>query len=170
PRGHRKPVAHRVESQGGVAFNFLACPSTSQCTLINGAGEEITFNPIAPGAPTPVGLHDTVAGIQAFACASTTECTAVDDLGAEITFNPQAPGTPKRVVVAGTLPLQAIACATSSECVATSSSLGNGNVAVVFNPASGTTTRLQPLSTRAGVVTVTCPSISQCTAVDFFGT
>jgi hypothetical protein len=35
----------------------IACPSTSQCTIIDSQGRELTFNPAAPGTPTPVVIN-----------------------------------------------------------------------------------------------------------------
>ena len=31
----------------------MACPSTSQCTAVDDSGQQVTFDPTAPGAPTP---------------------------------------------------------------------------------------------------------------------
>jgi hypothetical protein len=35
----------------------IACPSTSECTIIDSQGGELTFNPAAPGTPTPVVIN-----------------------------------------------------------------------------------------------------------------
>ena len=42
----------------GAILGPVVCPSTSQCTAvaIDKAGQELTFNPTAPGTPTPT--HD----------------------------------------------------------------------------------------------------------------
>ena len=35
-------------AQGGITENAIACPSASQCSEIDQAGRELTFNPTSP--------------------------------------------------------------------------------------------------------------------------
>src|ERR1700690_4141388 len=37
----------------GTPLGDVACPSVSQCTAIDFAGGQVTFNPSSPGTPTP---------------------------------------------------------------------------------------------------------------------
>src|SRR5450756_2089546 len=77
------PIA--VDHQGGrqgrlLILNSIACPTASQCTAVDKAGQEVTFNPASPGSPIPItidsGNHPT-----SVACPSISQCTAVDKSG-----------------------------------------------------------------------------------------
>lgn len=57
----------------------MACPSTSQCTAVDDFGREVTFNPTAPGTPTPTMVDRQ--SLEAIACSSPIRCVAVDDVG-----------------------------------------------------------------------------------------
>ena len=37
----------------------VACPSTSQCTAVDGDGQQVTFDPTSPGTPTPTTIDST---------------------------------------------------------------------------------------------------------------
>ena len=86
----------------------VACPSATQCTAIDGSGQEVTFDPSAPGTPTPVTVG---AGesLNAVACPSATQCTAAatqwgtanQPTGYAVTFDPQTPGAPVTVLADG---------------------------------------------------------------------
>src|SRR5438067_681499 len=90
------PIA--LDHNGGRALKAVACPSASQCTGVDAAGREVTFNPTAPGTPTPA-LIDVGGDLRGVACPSASQCTAVDQKGREVTFNPTAPGTPTPVTI-----------------------------------------------------------------------
>ena len=81
----------------------MACPSTSQCTAVDSLGQQVTFDPAAPGTPTPTtidsGGYDALNGV---ACPSTSQCTAVDSDGKQVTFDPAAPGTPTPTTIDST--------------------------------------------------------------------
>ncbi len=138
----------------------LACPSTSQCTAVDGKGREVTFDPTAPSNPVPIRLG--IYSLLGVACASASQCTAVDDGGREVTFNPAAPGNPVAIgVLAGVL--GAVACPTTSQCTA----VDTGDREVTFCGSHRAGCR-DVISIRCaqGLTSVACPSVSQCTAVD----
>jgi hypothetical protein len=147
-----------------TAFSLpgVACPSVAQCTAVDSAGREVTFNPSAVGAPIPTTI-DTSSDLQAIACPSVTQCTAVDQGGREVTFNPAAPGNPTPVTIdGGPGRVWAVACPSVAQCTAVDTSGGE----VTFDPtAVGRST--PTVIDGAGVLTaVACPSVSQCTAID----
>jgi hypothetical protein len=136
----------------------LACPSTSQCTVVDGKGREVTFDPTTPGNPAPIKLG--IYSLLGVACASVSQCTAVDTGGREVTFNPAAPGNPVAIgVPAGGL--GAVACPAASQCTA----LDTGSREVTFNPAAPGTATSATFAGAQGLTSVACPSVSQCTAV-----
>lgn len=135
----------------------LACPSTSQCTVVDGKGREVTFNPTAPGNPVPIKLD--IYSLLGVACASVSQCTAVD-AGDQVTFNPAAPGNPIAIgVLAGGL--GAVACPAASQCTA----LDTGDREVTFNPVAPGAATLATVAGAQWLTSVACPSVSQCTAV-----
>ena len=74
---------------GGGGLFALACPIASQCTAVDGSGNEVTFDP-ATGAVNPAGVTtvDTGHFLQGVSCPLATQCTAVDNAGRQVTFNP----------------------------------------------------------------------------------
>jgi hypothetical protein len=140
----------------------LACASVSQCTAVDGKGQEVTFNPSAAGNPVPIKLSISI--LLGVACPTASQCTAVDDDGQEVTFNPTAPGNPVPIGILGG-DLGAVACPTASQCTA----VDTGAQEVTFNPlapGSSTSTTIDGADSFSGVA---CPSVSQCTAVDHGG-
>lgn len=69
----------------------VTCPSTSLCTVVSDVfdGGVMSFDPNAPGTPTPANIHDAPFDV---ACPSLTLCAAVDENGNEVTYNPDAAG------------------------------------------------------------------------------
>jgi alpha-galactosidase len=73
----------------------VSCPSTDQCTVVDGSGNELTFDP-QTGQPNAAGLvalegASLPAGLgvmTSVSCTSATQCTAVDETGNEVTFDP----------------------------------------------------------------------------------
>jgi hypothetical protein len=94
----------------GRPLDGVACPMASRCTAADQEGRAVTFNPTAPGTPTPM-MVDPGPFLQPSPVAgpSASQCTTVDFVGQELTFNPTAPGTP--TPTQATLnPLTAVAC------------------------------------------------------------
>ncbi len=148
-------------------LSSIDCPSATQCTVVDGSGGELTFNPQSPGSPAPATIdHGT--GLFGVDCPSESQCTAVDGHGNEVTFNPRSPGAPT-VSIATDDVLESIACPTATQCTTVDN---NGNE-LTFNPESpGTPT---PVAIDDGdliagtLIAVSCPSESQCVAVDNAG-
>jgi hypothetical protein len=167
------PVA--LDDDGGSAqLSSVSCPTSTQCTALDGIGQETTFNPLAPGGFT---VHQVEVGAQleAIACPSSTECVAIDgalqgtDVGHELTFDPGNPGsvTPHSI---DTAPLVGLACPATNQCVA----IDSAGSEVSFDPQNLTSpapTKLK-LNTSSGAPAlnaVACSSISECTVVDANG-
>jgi hypothetical protein len=146
-------------------FRGLACPSVSQCTAIFGAfdsfGREVTFNPTAPGTPTPAAIADS-GDLHAVACPSVSQCTAVEQGGREVTFNPTGPVNPTATTIDGSGGLWAVACPSLFQCTAVD---GAGRE-VTFDPNAPGTPTPTTIDGSGSLVAVACPSVLQCTAVD----
>jgi hypothetical protein len=152
----------------GKLIEGVACPSTSQCTAVDGSGNEVTFDPRSPSAGKPVAIDSD--GLIAVACSSTTECTAVDAVGRQVTFDPAAPGNP----TATTLDIQpdaggfaAIACPATDQCTAVNHYSGSE---VTFDPLSPTSPTPTEIDPGAPLWSVACPATTRCTAVGSSGT
>lgn len=145
----------------------VACPSAGQCTASGLWGQEITFDPRAPGTPAPVEVDSET---NAVACASASQCTVVDSAGAEVSFNPVAPGTPIRYEIdsfAGIeYSLTAVACPSAQQCTA----VDDGGDEVTFDPSSPAAAVVAQLTDSGpGWLALACPSVSQCTTLDAAG-
>ncbi|MEA2465247.1 MAG: alpha-galactosidase [Acidobacteriota bacterium] len=146
----------------GFRLFDVACPTTTQCTAVDGQGRQVTFNPTAPGNPTPTTVNGSEFA-SVIACPSATQCTAVATNGDEVTFDPTAPGTPTPVNIGNGL--FAIACPSTTQCTA----VGANGKQVTFDPTapgSRTTTTIDGDQLLNGL---DCPSTTQCTAVDYAG-
>ncbi len=160
----------------------VACPSLSQCTAVDIYGDEITFEPGSPSAPTSAVIDESYP--DSVACPSATQCTAVDELGGEVTFDPASPGTPSPVTIdsldsggpSATNGLVDVACPSVNQCTAVDS----GGYEVTFDPQLPATPSLAMVNSnpaQGGVgqypgsnrQAVACPSIRQCTVVDSYG-
>ena len=134
-------------------------PVDDECTAVDEDGNEVTFDPISPGNPTPTSIDDN--GLFAVACPSPSQCTAVDDRGDQVTFDPSSPGSPTGTEVDYS-ELSAVACPSTSECTAVD---GEGDE-VTFDPISPGSPNPTRLANTSALVAVACPSTSQCTAID----
>jgi hypothetical protein len=188
--GQSKPITlagdrTRVES--------IACPSSSQCTAlvfsdVGPGSTAVTFNPTTGTASAPIALQGppprTVANMAAIACPSVSQCTAVGD--GEETFDPTSGavlgGGPQNMSSRpGQYPgdgpqlpgFNAVDCPSTTQCTAIgvyggmSSSGGQDEVEVTFNPTSGEPTSSGTQSLRKGddarARRVACPTVSSCT-------
>jgi hypothetical protein len=150
---------------GGSA---VACPMSTQCTAVglNGAmsGDEVTFNPQAPGSRSEVTV-DSGNDLFDIVCPSVTQCTALDASDQEVTFNPQGPGSPTPVLMEnanGVNGLNAIDCPSTSQCTAAD----DGGRVLTFDPASPSGAKITKVAPNSGggLSSIACPSTSQCTA------
>jgi hypothetical protein len=87
----------------GTRLSGVACPSSRQCTAVDAAGRDVTFDPTSPGSPTPHRIDSSLGTngdvMIAVACPSTRQCTAIDNSVHEVTFDPTSPGTPTPVTI-----------------------------------------------------------------------
>ena len=101
------PANGNLIANGFVSLEFnalrsVACLPASggnQCTAVDTAGNEVTFNPTAPTAQTATLIEAAAGTPAAIACPTASECTVVDNNGAESTFNPASPGSPAPAAV-----------------------------------------------------------------------
>ncbi len=153
----------------------IACPSSTQCTALDSNAQsgsspvvsrELTFNPSAPGTPTPGALPSDTAGFTQIACPYTTQCTALDGglvpgSGQEVTFNPQVPSDQSAAVVAeGAGPTQSLACPSATQCTA---SFKAGSE-VTFDPRAPSAPSVARLAHEV-FYGIACPSTTQCSVV-----
>jgi hypothetical protein len=171
-----QPGGSLPPQQAYTSVAGVDCPSVAQCTVVDSGGREVTFDPTAPGTPTADTVDPTynVGGtvgstwVTAVACAAVWQCTAVDSIGNEVTFDPSAPGkpTPTNVTV---LPIlyrgfAAVTCPSVSQC----SAVGGGGE-VTFDPQAPGPPARTPIDEGDSMTALACPSLAQCTAVDLFG-
>lgn len=185
--GIAKVDAVRVPDPSPSAYTTpafsVACPSASQCTVVDFAGNEVTFDPVS-GTVNAAGAKSVGRGqkleLNAVACPSGSQCTAADDSGREVTFDPIT-GTVNAVGVrlVDTSPIDrsgfsgrfgpSLSCPAASQCITVD---GAGNE-MTFDPTSGAVNaaRIEPRTAAHQYLGgVSCPPPgSQCTAVDGSG-
>jgi hypothetical protein len=161
---------------GPVTLGSISCPSSVQCTAVDGIGREVTFNPGSPGITSTVPLTPAPPGstnsdwATSVACPSTTQCAAYFGFGQVVTFNPISSSVTASFALppysGGSIPIGSgvsnlgqIACPSVSQCV-----LVTGSDAFSFDPASPGVPPAVPLAI-AHAFSIACPSASQCTAV-----
>jgi hypothetical protein len=154
----------------------MACPSVSQCTAVVAGNAEITFDPTAPGSPTPVTI-DTSGQLDGVVCPSVSQCTAFDGQHREVTFDPTEPAATTPIpVVQATQPCTGLtgcyaqgvstgsACPSVSQCTIVT----DRDLEVTFAPVTGTIISSGTLTAANAVFGgpvegLVCPSVSQCT-------
>lgn len=119
----------------------ISCPSRSRCIIGDHDGREVTFDPIAPGSPTPVQVSSDPVffrGLVALACPSASQCTGVDGWGRESTFDPGAADAASEAILERETRLGEPDCPSTAQCT-TIDMLG---IALTFDPsAAGSITR-----------------------------
>jgi alpha-galactosidase len=123
----------------------VSCPTASQCTVVDGTGNELTFDPSA-GTPNAAGLAplegaDVPGGLgvmTSVSCPSASQCTAVDASGNEVTFDPAtgAVGSAGVTRVDHAGGLQSVSCPAAGQCTAVDLT----GRRVTFSPATGAVT------------------------------
>ena len=152
-------------------FNDVDCISATQCEAsVRGGtsfqafgdqGQLLTFDPTAPGTPTPTTFANKAIGVTA--CSSATRCTSdssdatayVDTLAG---YDPASPSAQTLHDSGGYV--GAMDCPSASLCLA-----GGSNGVVQFNPvtATGNATVLKPFGDYHVIGAVSCVSATQCT-------
>jgi hypothetical protein len=142
----------------------VKCPSSGQCTAVDGEGRELTFSPGASGLQ-PATTLDTAA-LTALDCPSGGQCTAVDTTGSEVTFDPTSPASASPTAIDPGVSLHAVACPGAFQCTAVDSA---GNE-VTFNPQAPPANPFQnSIDPGHALNGVACPTAQQCVAVDDAG-
>ena len=113
----------------------IACPSGSQCTAVDGDGQQVTFNPSSPSHPTPM-VVDPGGRLTGVACpraasAPPSATLAGGDVRSDFAWHtdPQDHRYSRR---ASRKQLLAVACPTTTQCTA----IDNSVQEVTFNPTS----------------------------------
>jgi hypothetical protein len=162
-----------LDNDGGSAqLSSVSCPTSTQCTALDGIGQETTFNPQAPGG---FAVHQVDAGValQSIACPVSTECVAIDGalqgshVGNEVMFNPDSPGSPTPHSIDAS-PLVGLACPAANQCVG----IDNAGNEVSFDPQNltiPTPVKVKLSSSSSALNTLACASISECTVIDANG-
>ena len=155
-----------LDANGAIHTQYgVACPTSSQCTAVDTDGQEVTFDPTAPGTPTPITI-DVAHQLNQVACPSSSQCTAIGQDGQEVTFDPTAPGIPTPTTILSGLSLGGLACPSSTQCTA----VGQNGRQVTFNPTAPGSATPTTIDTEGAFLTgVACPSSTQCSAVDYKG-
>jgi hypothetical protein len=170
----------QIDSAGTAGIGAFACPSTTQCTAVDHAGQEVTFNPDAVGDPGRT-LLVPAGNLLSVACPSTTECIAgfapfsfgISALGARnvVTFNPRDPSSAATVLVnSAGLDLSSLSCPTTTQCTAVAMDINGHNGAVVtFDPQASSAPARTVLDAANELGAVACPTATQCTAAGHDG-
>lgn len=162
-------------------LNAVACPVLDRCVAVDNRGREVTFDPAAPASARVATITTHSEGqdnLRAVSCPTATQCVAVDNFGQESSFDPGSPVAGARqidsLVIRGGPVLNGVSCPAAHLCAAVDSDGGE----VTFDPGSpgrpprtlidkGHAARLYG---RYNVINaISCPTVSQCTAVDAGG-
>jgi hypothetical protein len=135
-----------VDPATGNGVSSVSCPSTTQCTVVDGSGNETTFDPTTgttAGAGVTAlegdGLAAGLGVLTSVACPTTTTCTAVDLTGNEVGFDP-ATGAVSAAGVVALDPdgngLESVSCPTSAAVQGCTAVDLDGH-AISFDPTTG---------------------------------
>jgi len=138
-----------LDHNAQTKLDAVACPSTSECTAVDLAGRQVTFDPTSPGTPTPTTI-DSTNPLYGVACPSASQCTAIDS-GQEVTFDPTSPGTPTPTTIDSTNGLEGVACPSTSQCTA----VDFEGRQVTFDPTSPGTPTSTPIDSNV-------PNVRRC--------
>ena len=153
---------------GSHSLNSVACASSSQCTAVDNAGKEVTFNPASPGSPNPSTLKPGWV-FDSVACPSASQCTAVayGAGGLEETFDPTSGHEVSAPFIDFSgASLVSVACPSVSQCTAVDS---GGNEVTFDQTGADNAAGVTAVDPGHVLNSVACPSASQCTAVDQSG-
>ena len=135
-----------IATGGHKALTSVSCTSTgqsgtSQCTTVDGSGQEVTFDS-ATGTIIHRQTVDLGRTVSAVSCPSSTQCFAVDNGGNELAFNPQTGATIEAGLnhIDGASGLTALSCTSGTACVA----VDNRGNEVSFNPNNDPETNATP--------------------------
>ena len=155
----------RVASGPTPGANILvgvSCPSLGQCTAVDQAEREVTFQPHSTAHTWRHRLFPPLHGSLAVSCPSTSLCAGVSGQ-IFLTFRPRSGRILRRWRIRHTM-ADAVTCVSASQCTA----VGSNGRQVTFNPRTGRTTSNSQVATLQGgqwLHAVACPSRAQCTAI-----
>jgi hypothetical protein len=152
-----------VIDPGGYLIRVL-CRSTSRCTAVDRSGLAVTFNPAAPGNPTPADT-DNAGNVTGLACATPRQCTVVDTQGNVATFDPSAPASPAPFTLDPGHVLYRGACPGIDQCTFGVSS----GRELTFDPRSPAGASPRAIKGANTLFAVACSSATRCVAVDAAG-
>lgn len=171
------PQTGALASPGETALNAgrlqsVAC-LVSGCVAVSSSGNEVSFDPAAPAAAVVTGI-DTAQGMLALSCSSATQCTAVGGDASEVTFNPVTGAVLSSAGEAGgdTRPFTVVSCPSDTQCTAVLSPTYAFGDTVTFNPQTGAANDVGLWTSLAGAHGPTgldCPTVTQCTLLDWSG-
>jgi hypothetical protein len=159
-----------VDGPNPVPLTAVSCASDyTQCTAVDQTGKETTFAPGGGGSPQGV---DGITLLSDVACpaGTDTQCTTVDNQGNEVTFNPITAAHGAAHSVAPNV-LASVSCPTATQCTAVEA----GAREITFDPTTQSitgqdgngSTGPSPIDTTGNrLVSVSCPTATECTAVD----
>ncbi|HEX3930911.1 MAG TPA: glycoside hydrolase family 27 protein [Nocardioides sp.] len=173
--------ASRRVVDAGRQPTAVDCATATQCTVVDGSGNAVTFDPASSRPHPSVAAVDPDTYLDAVDCPSASQCTAVGGGGnsgdTEVTFDP----TSGQIGAAGVTAVDpatgngvsSVSCPSTTQCTVVD---GSGNE-TTFDPTTGATagagvTALEgdALAAGLGVLTsVDCPTTTTCAAVDLSG-
>jgi alpha-galactosidase len=177
---HPGPTEIQSLDPGAGEPTAVSCPALNECVIVNGSGEEVTFNPahLKGEHPTRAAV-DAHVYLAAVSCPSSTQCTATGGGGnggdSVVTFDPVnglVIAGPSSIDPATGNGLSSVSCPSTAQCTAAD---GSGDE-VTFDPTTetvngaGVVALEGDVAAAAGVFNdVACSSLTECTAVDAYG-
>ncbi|HEX5193313.1 MAG TPA: hypothetical protein VFW09_10955 [Solirubrobacteraceae bacterium] len=159
-----------VQVAQGQPATGVSCPAATQCTLVTPAGRAYTYDPQHPRQSEPQTLappsapNADEAMVRSVACPSMSVCVAADTDGNAIRFAPGS-SAPAVATSLGSGQWSAIACPSTTQCTT-----AGQNEEATFNPASPAgATRIKLEPTTEHIIDLSCPTATQCTALDAGG-
>ena len=147
----------------GGAINAVSCPALTQCTAVDSAGQEITFNPGTGQADAPVTLSDPTnpgGALFGVSCPATTQCTAVTSIG-EVTFNPGSGAVNSAGFRTVYQEWTGVSCPSLTQCTATGDNSGPP-FGGTFDPQTGALQTTEGIARAAYPGSISCPTTTLC--------
>jgi hypothetical protein len=143
-----------IDSESENALHSVSCGATTLCVAVGNFGDEVTYNGSAWSKPAQIGL---VGYIQSVVCHSESFCMATSPGGEAVKYD----GSTWSII--GHLSLDAVnggvSCPTESFCMSI------GDYATTYDGSAWNAA----VPVGGGLSSVSCPSASLCTAVDYHG-
>jgi hypothetical protein len=151
-----------VDRDGGTVIS-VSCSDSTQCTAVDLAGQEITYNPSNNNVIKTASIDGTEP-LQAVSCSSAGQCTAGDVDGHEVTFDPTTGQIDTQYTVDPENSFYGLDCTSDTQCVGTDH---NGH-AVIFNPQNPSGYNRFEIDATYHTERVSCwnNGTEECTAVD----